>query len=65
MARAESYVLRYSAHTPEQVILAQLRVIDEAIRSRWAENLRTQRATLSSAITDSEPIAAGLWIQAP
>eukprot|EP00971_Amphidinium_carterae_P183744 3647431-Amphidinium_carterae.1 len=25
MARAESYVLRYSAHTPEHVILAQLR----------------------------------------
>eukprot|EP00971_Amphidinium_carterae_P038376 754606-Amphidinium_carterae.1 len=33
MARAESYVLRYSAHMPEHAILSQLRIIDEAIRN--------------------------------
>eukprot|EP00971_Amphidinium_carterae_P147235 2917752-Amphidinium_carterae.1 len=49
----------------EHVILSQLRIIDEVIRNRWAEHLRTQRTTLTSAITDSVPIAVGLWIPAP
>eukprot|EP00971_Amphidinium_carterae_P245969 4885517-Amphidinium_carterae.1 len=65
MARAESYVLRYAPNFPDSAILHQLRTVDESIRARWAEHLRIKRTTLDAAILESEPVAAGLWIQAP
>eukprot|EP00971_Amphidinium_carterae_P339060 6476672-Amphidinium_carterae.1 len=60
LSRAESYVLRYSVSFTDPAIVAQLRSIDEAIRSKWAELLRQkgEGSTLGDCIIQSEPVAA-------
>ena len=61
LANAQAFALRH-AGTSDAMVLRKLKNIDEALRSKWAEQFRSSDDSLGEIINNCEGLAATLWM---